>query len=112
MTGDSFEKIKKGFKETGEGVKEGLEDTAEGVKDTAEKITDSDTYTGSDEEKKNREYNQAGGKEPMKPEDIAAHEPTAVKRDQDTEIAEGGQTGTDSPQAQEKYRKKGMTEAK
>jgi hypothetical protein len=100
--GDTFEKIKKGVK-----------DTAEKVTDSAEKVADPDTYTGSDQEKEsNREYNEAGGKEPMKPEDIAGHEPTAVKRDQDTEIAEGGQTGTDSPGAREKYKKSGMTDAK
>jgi hypothetical protein len=28
----------------------------------------------------------------MNPEDIASHEPTAVKRDQDTDIAQEGQT--------------------
>jgi hypothetical protein len=104
MTGDTFEKIKKGVK-----------DTAEKITDSAEKVADPDTYTGSDEEKEikeNREYNEAGGKEPMNPDDIAGHEPTAVKRDQDTEIAEGSQTGTDSPEAREKYKKSGMTDAK
>jgi hypothetical protein len=90
MTGDTFEKVKKG------------------VKDAAEKIT------GSDEEKEEekKEFSEPGGKEPMNPEDIAGHEPTAVKRDEDTDIAEGGQTGTDSPEAREKYRKKGMTDTK
>jgi hypothetical protein len=101
MTSDTFEKIKKGFKET-----------ADKVTDSAEKAVDPDTYTGSDKERQDREYNEAGGKEPMNPEDIASHEPTAVKRDQDTEIAEGGQTGTDSPEAREKLKKSGMTEAK
>jgi hypothetical protein len=102
MAGDTFEKIKKGVK-----------DTAEKVTDSAEKVADPDTYTGSDQEKEiNREYNEAGGKEPMNPEDVAGHEPTAVKRDQDTEIAERGQTGTDSPEAREKYKKSGMTDAK
>jgi hypothetical protein len=48
----------------------------------------------------------------MNPEDIAEHEPTAVKRGQDTEIAEEDRSGTDSPEAREKYRKSGMTEAK
>ena len=112
MTGDSFEKVKKGFQETAEGVKEGLEDTAEGVKETAEEITDTDTYTdtGKRDFYEKRDYNQSGGKEPMNPKYIPSHEPTAVRRDQDTEIAEGGQTGTDSPEAQGKYRKKGMTE--
>ena len=48
------------------------------------RLLNPDTYTGSDEEKeinKNREYHEVGGKEPMNPEDIASHEPTAVKRD-------------------------------
>ncbi|MDW0120204.1 MAG: hypothetical protein QOK64_06750 [Nitrososphaeraceae archaeon] len=39
---DSFDKVKKGLKETAEGIKEGVEDTAEGIKegveDTAEGI--------------------------------------------------------------------------
>ena len=71
MTGDTFEKIKKGVK-----------DTAEKITDSAEKVADPDTYTGSDEEKEvNRQNNEAGGKEPMNPEDIAEHEPTAVKRE-------------------------------
>jgi hypothetical protein len=143
---DSFEKIKKGAKETGkgvedtsegaietaegvkdaaegvvegvkdaaEGVVEGVKDAAEGVKEkveeTTEKVTESDTYSTSDEETEKRDYKEAGGKEPMNPEDIAAHEPTVVKRDQDTEIAGEGETGTDSPEAREKFRKKGMTE--
>jgi hypothetical protein len=73
MTGDTLDKIKKGVK-----------DTAEKITDSAEKVADPDTYTGSDEEKeinKNREYHEAGGKEPMNPEDLAEHEPTAVKRE-------------------------------
>jgi hypothetical protein len=60
MTGDTFEKIKKGVK-----------DTAEKITDSAEKVADPDTYTGSDEEKEvNRQNNEAGGKEPMNPEEI------------------------------------------
>ena len=50
------------------------------------------------------------GKDPMSPEKIKSHEPTAVKRDpSDQEIAEGGQTGTNTSEAQERYRKEGMT---
>ena len=42
-------------------------------------------------EKKNKNYQ---GKDPMSPEQINSHEPTAVKRDSNNqEIAEGGQTG-------------------
>jgi len=50
------------------------------------------------------------GKDPMSPEKIKSHEPTAVKRDSnDQEIAEGGKTGTDTEEAKEKYKKQGMT---
>src|SRR5512133_1891006 len=137
MTADSFEKAKKGMKDTAKGVKDtakGVEDTAggvhetadgvnetaegviegvkdtaerviegvkdtvkgvkEGVEDTAEEVVDADTYTGSDDERENRKYNEAGGKEPMNPENIAEHEPTAVKRNQGTDIADEGQTDT------------------
>ena len=154
MTADSFEKAKKGMRDTAKGVKdtvkgvedtaegvhetaggvnetaegviEGIQDTAErviagvkdtvkgvkeGVKDTAE-VVDADTYTGSDDERENREYNESGSKEPMNTEDIAEHEPTAVKRDQGTDIADEGQTGTDSPEAREKFKKSGMTDTK
>jgi hypothetical protein len=102
MAGHTFEKIKKGVK-----------DTAEKITDSAEKAADPDTYTGSEQEKEiKREYNEAGGKEPMNPEDVAGHDPTAVKRDEETEIAERGQTGTDTPEARDKYKKSGMTDAK
>jgi hypothetical protein len=50
------------------------------------------------------------GKDPMSPEKIKSHDPTAVKRDSnDQEIAEGGKTGTDTEEAKEKYKKQGMT---
>ena len=46
----------------------------------------------------------------MTPAKINAGEPTAVKRDpSDQTITSGGQTGTDTPEAQEEYRKRGMT---
>jgi hypothetical protein len=96
MTGDTFEKIKKGVK-----------DVVGGATDKAEDVVDPDTYKGSDNSDQQRDYNQPGGKEPMNPEDIGQ---TAVERGQDTAITEEGQTGTGSTEAQEKYRKKGMTE--
>ena len=50
------------------------------------------------------------GKDPMSPEKITSHEPTAVKSDSNNqEIAEGGNTGTDTEEAKEKYRRRGMT---
>jgi hypothetical protein len=97
MTGDTFEKVKKGVK-----------DVAGEVADKAEDVVDPDTYTGSDKKDEQRDYNESGGKEPMNPEDIGQN---AVDRGQDTGITEEGQTGTNSPEAQEKYRKKGMTDA-
>ena len=108
---DTAERVIKGVKDTVKGAKEGVEETAEGVKDTAE-VVDADTHTGSDDERENIEYNESGRKEPMNPEDIAEHEPTAVKRDQGTDIADEGQTGTDSPEAREKFKKSGMTDTK
>ena len=58
-------------------------------------------------ESKNKNYQ---GKDPMSPEKITSHDPTAVKRDSnDQEIAEGGQTGTNTEESKEKYRKEGMT---
>ncbi len=59
---------------------ETVEEVKDEVKQAAKKVTDSDTYLGSDDEKKNRDI-EAGGKDPMSPEKIAKHEPTAVKRD-------------------------------
>ncbi|MCJ7636802.1 MAG: hypothetical protein MUO21_04870 [Nitrososphaeraceae archaeon] len=50
------------------------------------------------------------GKDPMSPEKITSHEPTAVKRDSnDQEIDESGQTAIDSEEAKEKYKRQGMT---
>jgi hypothetical protein len=109
---DTAEHVIEGVKDTVKGVKEGVEETAEGVKDTAEEVVDADTYTGSDDERENREYNEPGSKEPMNPENIAEHEPTAVKRHQGTDIADEGQTGTDSREAREKFKKSGMTDTK
>ena len=49
-------------------------------------------------------------RDPMSPENITEHEPTAVAREQGSEIIEEGNAGTTSKEAQDKYRKKGMTE--
>ena len=61
-------------------VKEGVKKATGKVEDSAEKVVDPDTYVGSEDEKEYRE-NEKGGSERMNPEDIAEHEPTAVKRD-------------------------------
>jgi hypothetical protein len=69
-------------------VEDTVDNTIKEVKDeddvklAAKKLTDSDTYLGSDENKEIR-HDQDGGKDPMNSEDIAKHEPAAVKRDKE-----------------------------
>ena len=49
-------------------------------------------------------------KEPLTPAKLNAGEPTAVRRDpSDQKITSEGQTGTNTLEAQEEYRKRGMT---
>ena len=90
----------------GESAKDTVTDAGESVKDTV---------TGHDDER----YTAKGGqkddpltsyedKEPMTPAKIREHEPTAVKREMTEKISEPGQTGTNSEEAAEIARKKGM----
>ena len=74
-----------------------------------------DTVTGHDEDRITTEAGQKvdpltsyRGKDPMTPAKIKEHEPTAVKREMTERIAEPGQTGTNSEEAAEIARKKGM----
>ena len=76
----SAQEIKEAVEDTSEDIKEGVEETGEEIEEGVDEAVDSDTYTGN-EDAGNREYDESGGKEPMNPEDIASHEPTAVKRD-------------------------------
>jgi hypothetical protein len=65
---------------------------------------------GTNKDRKSDPLKEYSDKEPMTPAKINAGEPTAVKRDQnDQNIASGGQTGTNTQEAQEEYRKRGMT---
>ena len=48
--------------------------------------------------------------DPMSPDNIREHEPTAVRRENDVEITQEGDAGTTTEDAREKYRKSGMTE--
>ena len=97
---------------TAQGIKEAVEDTKERDKDTPEEVeenaretTDSDSSSWS-EGRERSEYDLKEGKEPMNPEDIASHEPTAVIRDQDTGITDEGQAGTNAEEAHEKLEKR------
>ena len=65
---------------------------------------------GTQKGRKNDPLTEYSDKEAMTPAKIKAHEPTAVSRDpNDQTIASEGQTGTDSEEALEEYRRKGMT---
>ena len=74
-----------------------------------------DTVTGYDQDRVTTEAGQKDDpltsyrdKEPMTPAKIKEHEPTAVKREMTERITEPGQTGTNSDEAAEIARKKGM----
>jgi hypothetical protein len=65
---------------------------------------------GTQKNRKNDPLTEYSDKEAMTPAKIKAHEPTAVSRDpNDQTIASTDQTGTDSEEALEEYRRKGMT---
>ena len=65
---------------------------------------------GTNKERKSDPLNEYSYKEPMTPAKINEGEPTAVKRNQeDQKITSEGQTGTNTQEAQEEYRKRGMT---
>jgi hypothetical protein len=65
---------------------------------------------GTIKDRKNDPLKDYSEKEAMTPAKIKEHEPTAVKRDpNDQTIVEEGQTGTDTQEAEEEYKRKGMT---
>jgi hypothetical protein len=65
---------------------------------------------GTKKDRKSDPLKEYSDKEPMTPAKINAGEPTAVKRDpNDQNITSEGQTGTNTAEAQEEYRKRGMT---
>jgi hypothetical protein len=105
------------LKEKAKEAKDKVLGAGESAKDTVTGAGESvkDTVTGHDDER----YTAKGGqkddpltsyedKEPMTPAKIKEHEPTAVKREMTEKIAEPGQTGTNSEEAAEIARKKGM----
>jgi hypothetical protein len=65
---------------------------------------------GTNIERKSDPLKEYSVKEPMTPAKLDIGEPTAVKRDpSDQKITSEGQTGTNTPKAQEEYRMRGMT---
>jgi hypothetical protein len=79
MEEDTFDKFKNKAKDVAEKV-------TDSAKDVTEKVTDTDTYLGEKEGNGNNNEGYATegkheSKEPMDPEKVGEHEPTAVKRD-------------------------------
>ena len=65
---------------------------------------------GTDTSRNDDPLSEYQDKEPMTPAKINTGEPTAVKRDPSNQkITSEGQTGTNTQEAQEEYRKRGMT---
>lgn len=65
---------------------------------------------GTIKDRKNDPLKEYSEKEAMTPAKIKEHEPTAVKRNpNDQTIVEEGQTETETEEAEEEYKRKGMT---
>ena len=79
----------------------------EKVKDTL--ATAKDSVVGNDQSTDDNRVTEYESKEPMSPEKIREHEPTAVKREMTENIAESEQVGTDPEEAAERARRSGMT---
>ena len=121
--GEIIDKLKDKVKDAKDAVVDTTKDVADKTKDTIDPSSDANNQSSSGGD---RRYEEGGpgtdvsrnddplteyrDKEPMTPAKINAGEPTAVKRDpSDQQITSEGQTGTDTPEAQEEYRKRGMT---
>ena len=129
--GEIIDKVKDKVKDVKDKVVDTTKDVADKTKDTVDPSSSSSTtdqaYSSSSSSTDvDRKYEEGGpgtdvsrnddplteyrDKEPMTPAKINEIEPTAVKRDpRDQTITPEGQTGTNTPEAQEEYRKRGMT---
>lgn len=118
--GEIIDKVK----DKAKGVKDAVVDTTKDVAGKAKDTVDSSTQTSSSSTGREYEEGAAGtntnrksdplteysDKEPMTPAKLNIEGPTAVRRDpNDQKITSEGQTGTNTPEAQEEYRKRGMT---
>jgi hypothetical protein len=121
--GEIIDKVKDKAKDVKDKVVDTTKDVAGKTKDTVDsKSSYSSSSNGERIYEEGRPGTEIGRKddplteyrenEPMTPAKIKEHEPTAVKRDaNDQTITEQGKTGTDTEQANEQYRKRGMTKA-
>jgi hypothetical protein len=118
--GEIIDKVKEKAKDAKDAVVDTTKDVAGKTKDTLDQSentsvnsTDKEYEEGVAGTNKNRQSDpltEFSDKEPMTPAKLNTGEPTAVKRDpSDQKITSEGQTGTNTPEAQEEYRKRGMT---
>ena len=117
--GEIIDKVKEKAKDVKDAVVDTTKDVADKAKDTVGQTENSSVnstdkqYEGVAGTNKNRQSDpltQYSDKEPMTPAKLNTGEPTAVKRDpSDQRITSEGQTGTNTQEAQEEYRKRGMT---
>ncbi len=116
--GEIIDKVKEKAKDVKDAVVDATKDVQEEGNDTTDRSlktssNSNDRCTSTAGTNKNRQSDPLTeylDKEPMTPAKINAGEPTAVKRDPtDQQITLEGQTGTNTQEAQEEYRKRGMT---
>ena len=118
--GEIVDKVKEKVKDAKDTVVDTTKDAAEKTKGmvdstmgTSSLSTDKEYeegIAGTTMNRKSDPLTEYSDKEPMTPARLRAEGPTAVKRDpNDQTITEKGQTGTDTPEAQEEFRKRGMT---
>ncbi len=119
-TKDVAEKTKDVAEKTKDTVVDTTKDVAEKTKDTVDSSLRTSTISndkeyeegvaGTNTNRNSDPLTEYSDKEPMTPAKLKVEGPKAVKRDPiDQIITSEGQTGTDTPEAQEEYRKRGMT---
>ncbi len=118
-TKDAKDKVVDTTKDAKDKVVDTTKDAKDKAKDTVSSATSSSSPQGRDFEegaagmdrtRKDDPLTEYKEKEPMTPAKIKEHEPTALKRNpSDQKITEQGQTGTETKEAKEEYRKRGMT---
>ena len=123
--GEIIDKVKEKATDVKDAMVDGTKDVVDKTKDTFDPQSSSvgnDQYSvgrdrkyeeggpGTDVSRNDDPLTEYRDKEPMTPAKLNAGEPTAVRRDpSDQKITSEGQTGTNTPEAQEEYRKRGMT---
>jgi hypothetical protein len=118
--GEIIDKVKEKAKDVKDKVVDTTKDVEGKTKDTVDSKSSSlneeriyeEGRPGTEIGRKDNPLTEYRENEPMTPSKIKEHEPTAVKRNPDDQIiTEPGKTGTDTEQADEQYRKRGMTKA-